>query len=423
MINGNSSKLTRRRFCQGALASVSFLACGGSGLLVSAAPFAMQDGKQDFDLLVKGGTVIDPAQKLHAPLDIAVRDGKIVEVSMDIPAGRARQVVSADGKIVTPGLIDIHTHVYDGVGIQGLNPDHFHLPRGSTTIVDAGSAGYLTIAGFRKYIVNASATRVFAMVDIGSLGLVNGINHAMENLENVDAKATAQAVIDNKPATVGVKARLSKVVAGNNDMECLRRTRQAAETSRVPMMIHVGDTYSPLKDILAMLRKGDILTHYLHGEAHGVLDANGKIFPEVLEARQRGVIFDVGHGAGHFSFEIAEKVHQLGFLPDTISSDVTTRTVNGPAYDLPTTLSKFLYVGMSLEDVIRTATIQPAHVFNYGAELGSLRAGVVADIAIFEVRQGQFEFTDSEGKKRTGVQKLIPAGTVRAGKLYKPVAS
>src|SRR5262249_51476079 len=155
----------------------------------------------------------------------------------------------------------------------------------------------------------------------------------------------------------------------------------------------------PLQDILALLRKGDILTHYLHGEAHGVFDANGKMLPEVLEARQRGVIFDVGHGSGHFSFDVAEKCMQAGFHPDTISSDVTTRTMNGPAYDFPTTLSKFLYLGLPLDDVIRMATIQPAHAFNYGVDLGTLRPGGVADIAIFELHSGSFEFTDSHGKK------------------------
>lgn len=289
MSNADSVPMTRRCFCQGALAAgVPLIALGGAELLARSAPSLQQTGNQNFDLLIKGGTVIDPAQNLHVPLDVAVRNGKIVEVSKDIPANRGRSVVSAKDKIVTPGLIDIHTHVYEGVGIQGLNPDRFHLVRGTTTVVDAGSASYLTIAGFRKYIISPSATRVYALVDIGALGLVAGINHAMENLENVDAKAAAQAVNDNKPVTVGIKARLSKSVAGANDLEGLRRTRQAAESSGVPMMIHIGDTYSPLKDILALMRKGDILTHFLHGEAHGVLDANGKILPEVRKRASEG---------------------------------------------------------------------------------------------------------------------------------------
>ena len=259
MSNGKSDEMTRRRFCQDALATgVPLIAFGGASFFAPSEAYSQQNGAQDFDLLIKDGTVIDPSQKLHAHLDVAVQNGKIAAVSANISANRARSVLSAKDKMVTPGLIDIHTHVYEGVGIQGLNPDRFHLTRGSTTIVDAGSAGYLTISGFRRYIANPSATRVFALVDIGSLGLINGIAHAMENLENLDAKATAQAVIENKPVTVGVKARLSKAVAGDKDMEGLRRTRQAAEAAGVPMMIHVGDTFSPLPDILALLRKGDV---------------------------------------------------------------------------------------------------------------------------------------------------------------------
>lgn len=421
MSSGKFDELTRRRFCQLSAAGLPLMVLGSGTPGVFAT--AKQNDQQEFDLLIKGGTVVDPSQKLHAPLDVAIRNGKIAELSKDIPASRARSVVPAKDKIVTPGLIDIHTHVYEGVGLQGLNPDQFHLVRGSTTIVDAGSAGYLTIAGFRKYIVTSSATRVYALVDIGALGLIAGINHVMENLEWVDPKAAAQAVKDNKPVTVGVKARLSKTVAGDQDMEGLRRARQAAEASGVPMMIHVGGTYSPLKDILALMRPGDILTHYNHGEAHGVLDSNGKLLPEVWEARQRGILFDVGHGSGHFTFEVAEKCIERGFLPDTISSDVTTRTINGPAYDFPTTLSKFLNLGLTIDDVVKMATINPAKAFNYGVELGTLRPGSDADIAVLEVRPGTFEFTDSEGKKRTGKEKLFPVATVRAGKLYNAIAS
>ena len=413
--------ITRRQFCRLSAAGLPLLAAGSGLLAHTAAP--KQNGERDFDILIKDGTVIDPSQRLHALLDIGIKNGKIVDVSKDIPSGGARTVIPAKDKFVTPGLIDIHTHVYEGVGLQGLNPDRFHLTRGSTTVVDAGSAGHLTIAGFRKYIVIPSATRVYALVDIGALGLVNGIRQSMENLENVDPKAAAQAVNNNKPATVGLKARLSRSVAGDKDLEGLRRTREAAEAANVPMMIHVGDTYSPLKDILALMRPGDILTHYLHGEEHGVLDSSGRLLPEVLEARRQGILFDVGHGSGHFSFELTEKCIEHGFLPDIISSDVSTRTMNGPVYDLPTTLSKFLHLGLSLDDVVKMATTNPARAFNYGADLGTLRTGSDADVAIFELRQGSFEFTDSHRTKRTGTQKLFPFSTLRAGKLYQPIES
>jgi len=286
-------------------------------------------------------------------------------------------------------------------------------------VVDGGSAGYTTIAGLRKYIGSASQTRVHALVDIGTLGLVAGISGTMENMAYVQPKETAEAVKSNKPFTVGVKVRLSKAVAGSQDMEGLRRTREAAEAAGVPMMVHIGDTYSPLRNILDQMRKGDVLTHCFHPEPHGLLDGSGKILPEVLEARQRGIFFDIGHGSGHFGFDVAEQCLQQGFLPDTISSDLSARTLNGPVFDLLTTLSKFFSLGLRVDDVIKTATINAARTFDFGLPLGTLRQGSEADVAILELRDGSFAFTDSLRKDRTARQKLFPVQTVRAGKLFE----
>ena len=413
--------LTRRQFSKwivgsGLLASGNFRVAGESPR--SASRGAEQAATQDCDLLIKGGTVIDPGQNLHAPLDVAVKDGKILELSPDIPAARALRLVSAKGKIVTPGLIDVHVHVFEGVGPTGLNADQYCLGRGVTTAVDAGSTGYADIAGFRQYVIKPSATRVYALVDIGARGTILGLIGNYANLDWVNAQLTARAAEANKPDVVGIKVRLSREITGSNDLEILKRALEAAKLSHLPLMVHVGDSYYPLPEILVQMRKGDVLTHCFTGRPHGPLDANGKIIPEMLDCRQRGVLFDVGDGGPHLDLDVAEKCLQQNFLPDTIGTDLGGLSYNGPVYDLVTELSKFLLLGLSVDQVVERVTVKPTRMFNFGVELGSLRPGAVADITILEVREGSFLFTDSTGKKRTGRQKLQSAAAVRAGKLY-----
>jgi dihydroorotase len=413
--------LTRRQFSNlilgsGLLASSNFEAAGAPSL--SPAQGAEQAATQDCDLLIKGGTVVDPGQNLHTPLDVAVKDGKILELSPDIPAARALRVVSAKGKIVTPGLIDVHVHIFEGVGPTGLNADQYCLGRGVTTAVDAGSTGYADIAGFRQYVIKPSATRVYALVDIGARGTVLGLIGNYANLDWVNAQLTARAAETNKPDVVGIKVRLSREITGTNDLEILKRALEAAKISHLPLTVHVGDSYSPLPEILRQMRKGDVLTHCFTGRPHGPLDANGKLIPEMLDCRQRGVFFDVGDGGTHLDLDVAEKCLQQNFLPDTIGTDLGGLSFNGPVFDLVTELSKFLLIGLSLDQVIERVTVRPTRIFNFGVELGSLRPGTVADITILEVREGSFLFMDSTGKKRTGRQKLQSAATIRAGKLY-----
>jgi dihydroorotase len=412
------SVLTRRQFSRlivgsGLLASSKFEAAGASpsqGAEQAAAP--------DCDVLIKGGAVIDPGQNLQAPLDVAVKDGKILELSPDIAAARAVRVVSAKGKIVTPGLIDVHVHVFEGVGPTGLNADQYCLGRGVTTAVDAGSTGYADIAGFRQYVIKPSATRLYALVDIGARGTLLGLIGNYANLDWVNAQLTARAAETNKPDVVGIKVRLSKEITGSNDLEILKRALEASRISQLPLMVHVGDSFSTLPEILVQMRKGDVLTHCYTGRPHGPLDANGKIIPEILDCRERGVLFDVGDGGPHLDLDVAEKCLQQNFLPDTIGTDLGGLSYNGPVYDLVTELSKFLLLGLSVDQVIERVTVRPTRMFNFGAELGSLRPGAVADITILEVREGSFLFTDSTGKKRTGRQKLQSAAAIRAGKLY-----
>jgi dihydroorotase len=405
--------LTRREF------SRDFLV-GGSGLLASGRlsvgefqASTNQSAKLDCDLLIKGGTVIDPGQGLHSALDVAVKDGKILMVSRDLPEAGARNVVSAKDKIVTPGFIDIHVHCFDGISF-GANADRTCLGRGVTTVVDAGSVGYPMIAGFIKYVVKTSMTRIVVLLDISALGITVGIKDTMKNLDWVNPELTAKAAQDNKPTVVGIKVRLQQTIQGDKDLECLKRALEAAEATHLPLMAHVDNPYSPLPDILKMLRKGDVFTHFMNGNPHGVLDANGKILSEVLEARQRGVIMDPAEG-NHLSFDVAEKCLAQKFLPDTISTDLVNQSKFGPVYDLPTEVSKYMALGIGLEKVIEMVTANPARLFDYGLPLGTLKPGSEADIGIFEVQDGNFEFMDSAQRKRTGRQRLVNRAVVRHG--------
>jgi dihydroorotase len=414
--------LTRRQFSK-LLAGSPLLAApvlGGAGAALPSS--ASQDMNQALslsrDLLIKGGTVIDPSQKLHALLDVAVKDGKIQQVAPDIPADGTRNVISAKGKYVSPGLIDVHVHVFEGIGPTGLNADQYCLGRGVTTAIDAGSAGYFAIAGFRQYVIKPSATRLYAMIDIGARGTLMGLTGNYTNLDWVNPQRTAQAAEANKPDVVAIKVRLSKTITGSNDMEVLKRALQAAELSHLPLMVHVGDSFSPLPQILRQLRKGDVLTHCFTGEPNGPLDANGKMIPEMLECRDRGVFFDVGDGGAHLSLDVAEKCLKQNFLPDTIGTDLGGISYNGPVYDLVTEMSKFLLLGMTLDQLIERVTLQPTRIFSLGAEIGTLRPGAVADITILDLREGNFTFGDNVSKNRTGRQKLQSTAAIRAGKTY-----
>jgi dihydroorotase len=378
-----------------------------------------------YDLLIKGGKVIDPSQGLEAELDVAVRGGKIASVAPAIPEGQAGQVIRALGKIVTPGLIDIHTHVFPYVGPYGIEPDPYCVRRGVTSVIDAGTSGAFTFPAFRRFIIERAATRVRALLHVVSIGMVAGSTPDMGELEDLRycvPKLAVETANQNRDLIVGFKIRFSEHYTGPNDLEGMRRGRAAADEAGLPIMIHIGGSYTPLNEFLALMKKGDVVTHSFNSHPHGLLDASGKLTPEVVEARGRGVLFDVGHGAGSFSFEVMEKCLGQGFSPDTISSDLYSANINGPVYDQLTTLSKFLVLGMSLRDVIARATVNASRVFNFGAEIGTLKPGAAADVSVLELKDGEFTFTDSDGKTRTGRQKLEAVTTVKGGKVFEPTA-
>jgi dihydroorotase len=379
-------------------------------------PAPPQTANEKFDLLIEGGTVIDPSQNLNGQLDVAIKDGKILEVSKNIAKDRALKTVSAKDRIVTPGFIDMHAHCYDGVSI-GMNADRYCLGRGVTTVLDAGSSGYATFPNFRKYVINTSTTRIVALLHISPIGTIM-YDGGLANLSWLNPELTAKMATDNKPVVIGIKIQLSKAISGANDLEALKRALQAAELAHLPLMVHIDDPYSPLPDILKSLRKGDVFTHVYNNHTHGILDANGKIIPEAREARERGVIFDPAQGQTHFSFDVAEKCIQQGFLCDTISTDLTIVTVERRVFDLPTMVSKFMAIGVPLEKAVAMVTVNPASVFDFGAQIGTLHPGSEADVSIYELRDGKFEFEDSDGVKRTGQKMLASKAVVRRGQLF-----
>src|ERR1700737_1549889 len=289
--------------------------------------------------------------------------------------------------------------------------------RGVTTVVDAGSAGYTTFPNFRKYIINASTTRIVALVNIGAIGAAMGPG-SLQNLDWVNPQLTAKTAVDNKPIVVGIKIQLSKMITGAGDMECLKRAVEAAEIAHLPLMAHVEDSYSPLPGILNMVRKGDGYTHRFNSRTHNILDANGKIIPEAREAREPGGFFYPPQGQTHLNFDIVEKCMQQNFLPDTISTDLTIVTVEKRVFDLPTTVSKFMALGIGLDQAVAMVTSNAVRMFDYGAQVGTLRVGSEADVSIFELREGQFDFEDSDGGRRTGHQMLINKAVVRRGQVF-----
>ena len=362
-----------------------------------------------YDLLIKGGRVIDPSLGLDGIRDVAIAGGKIVAVEADI-TGDASQTIDARGKIVAPGLIDIHTHA--GRSKEG---PALLLQDGVTGWVDAGSAGADNIDQIAT-VARTGPQVGRALVNIARTGVISpaGELHDM-NAANV---ALAQgAIARHRDVVVGVKARLSENVADANDLEALRRAQEAASPFNLPVMIHIGQSYSPMRAILPLLKRGDIVTHMYAPAPNGILDEKGRLFPDVAAARRRGVIFDFGNGTlDHFDWATVERATKQGFWPDTISTDWNVMSKTTGVVDFPNVMSKFIMFGMPLSQIIACGTVNAARVFPSFDDRGTLNVGAPADVAILELRQGTFEFLDNYKGTRTGSQRLFPAGTVLAGK-------
>lgn len=376
----------------------------------------------NYDLIIKNGTLIDPAQNIHAQKDIAFSDSCVSAVSNDIPSSEARDVVNAEGCYVTPGLIDLHVHVFHGVSHFGIEPDPTCLARGATTVVDAGSAGADTFPGFRKYVINVSDTRILAQLNISSQGMLTREIGELENPDYADVDKAYRMIEQHRDIILGVKVRLTRnsIVGERAGMQPLHKAREAADAAELPMMVHPQDAWcESIDDILAVMGKRDILTHCFHDMPCGILDNNGNVRDSVHAAIERGVIFDVGHGAGSFSWDVVEKAMEQGIEPTTISSDLHVYNINGPVYDLVNVVNKFLYLGMSLDDALAKVTSVPADTILMPGQVGTLAAGAWGDAVVFEMREGEFQLVDARGKAKICRQKLEPIVVIKGGKVYR----
>ena len=369
-----------------------------------------------YDLLLKGGTVIDAAQGLNTVCDVAITDGTIAAIETDIPERTATQTVSVKDKYVTPGLIDIHTHVYYGVTTWGIRADAVCPTAGTTTVVDAGSPSWVTFPGFREFISEPAQTNILTYIHISGIGLVYGPIGEMTDIAYASPGQVAETLQQHRDITVGVKVRQGKMQVGDNGVEPLKLAIEAAERAETSVMCHIGAGV-PLPDILRLLRPGDVITHCFQGNGDNIIDEKGRIIPEAWKAREDGIIFDVGHGAGSFHYEVAQRAMEQGFISDVISTDLHTGNINGPVYDLPTTLSKLMHLGLPLADVIEKATFSAAKAIQREDQIGNLKVGTVADVAVFDVLEGEFEYFDSHGTKFIGNKKIKTELTIREGKV------
>ena len=388
-----------------------FYAATAGAAIFARTPRALA-AQAKYDLIIKGGRVIDPSLRLNAIRDVAIAGGRIAAVEARIVAGAAETAVTIDasGKLVVPGLIDIHTHAARTAEGPGLC-----LADGVTGWVDAGSMGADHIAD-TVAIAKSAPQQGRVLINIGRAGILT--EGDTMNIARADAGAARDAIAKNRDFVVGIKARLSDTVAGANDFEVLSRAQEVATSFNLPVMIHMGQTVSPLPRLVNLLKRGDIVTHMFAPPPNSIIDDSGHILPEVLAARRRGVWFDVGNGrAGHLRWDILDRVMGAGFWPDTISTDgnSTSRTTPG-VVDFPNVMSKFLSFGMTLDQVVARATVNASRVFPLFNDRGTLNVGAPADVAVLELREGMFEFVDNYENKRTGRQRLFPGGTVLGGK-------
>jgi dihydroorotase len=367
-------------------------------------------------LLLKGGEVLDPGAGLSGSVDVRVRDGLVAAVAAGLtPDGDT--VIDVAGGLVLPGLVDLHAHCFVGGADFGPRTDDLARSTGVTTWVDGGSAGAGTFEGMREWVLSRSRARILAFLNISAIGLaflkVGELNH----LPYADVDAAVGVGRDHRDLIVGIKVRNQLEVVGDAGVEPLRRAVRAADAIGGRVMLHCTNPPVPMADLLALLRPGDIVSHFLHGRGHGVLDETGQVRREVRQARERGVLFDVAHGRMHVKFPIARAAIEQGFYPDTISSDLTMGGAAGCVKDLPTTMAKFLNLGMPLAEVVRATTAAPARALDRPG-LGTLAPGSVADIAVFRLERGTFDFEDAHGEHLAGTQRLVPQLTIRAGEIW-----
>jgi dihydroorotase len=375
-----------------------------------------------FDLILKGGTVIDPAQGFHGEFDVAVQDGTIAAVAASLP-DEAQRVVDVTGRIVTPGLIDLHAHVFDGVVSNGLHPDLAGVRAGVTTVVDAGSSGSATFAAFPRHVLGGAQTEVLPFLHICQTGLAT--NPDILAAASIDLEETLKVLATYKPLIHGIKARMVSPALEILGMDMPRLAKRAARESGLPLMVHIGDTtrrYDPtvIRELLPLLEPGDIVTHLFTANPGGVLDSTGKLVPEARDLVDRGVWLDTAHGRMNFAFDVGRKVLDQGLVPHCISTDLTVPGRRQTVHSLVEMMARFLGLGFSIEQVVAMCTVNPARALGEHERLGTLAVGRQADISVLDLRDGDWLVYDTLGASLRISKAVVPVLTLKAGQIFEP---
>jgi len=379
-----------------------------------------------YDLLLKGGEVIDPSQDLHRRGDVAFRDGRVAAIAPDIAASTAEEVIDVSGYLVTPGLIDIHGHFFYRGWPGAVDPDTACLPSGVTTGVDAGSTGWGNYQALKAYILDPSDTQLYAFVHLAATGLTSLTARIgeLQNLAFAQIDQAIQCIDENRGDVLGIKVRIDHRATGEaNALPALEMAREVANATRSKMMVHVSGTPIPLVRIFDLMQPGDIATHILNGYAHHILDGNGRIRPEVREARERGIVLDVGHAGVHFDLNVGRAAVSQSFWPNTLSTDIHHPPPGRVVYDLLGVMSTFLALEMPLDAVIASVTANAAAAIDQSDELGTLRVGSIGDAVVLHLQKGEYTFVDAAQNQVQASQRLTSVLTVKDGKRWRqPVA-
>lgn len=373
----------------------------------------MSEDMHRYDVVISGGHVIDPATGLSAVRDVAIHEGLIAAIEEDIPTSAARRVIDASGQLVTPGLVDLHTHIYWGATYWGVEPDPIAARSGVTTWIDVGSAGGYNFPGFREYVANRSTVRTYAFLHLSSIGLV-APTWELANPGYWDVDLAAETVERNRDIILGIKIRIDSRTTKGVGIEPMKSARELADRVGLPLMTHISDGPPTLEELMPYLRPGDILTHCFTGRTMSICGPDGHVNPGIRALREQGLILDIGHGMGAFSWDVAEQMLADGVAPDTISTDIHQIAVQGPAYDMPTTLTKFLILGMSLEEIFKRATINPAQAIGL-EHAGRLAVGSPADVALFRVEEGSYAYYDVFMNERQTDRRIVSTMTLIDG--------
>jgi dihydroorotase len=379
------------------------------------------------DFLLKGGRLIDPASGRDGTFDLRVRDGIVDAIGADLPTDGAT-VLDVKGHIVTPGLIDVHLHLMKGLGAFGVDPDVFGVGSGVTTVVDAGSAGHSLLNIFRHYVTDNAKTRVLNYINLSTLGGVTGPGYSiLADPRLIDEEKIEKAVEVNREIVVGIKIMATGGALGAQGLKPLERARKLGDSLKLPLLVHIGESWTKdtapvhVGDVLKYLCPGDIVTHMFTVHPGGLLDGNGKLWPQVRDAKESGVLMDVGHGLHNLNFDVARRVLDQGLQPDGVSTDGHRGNRAGPVYDLPTTMAKLMALGFSLNQVIEMATVNAARLLGQVGELGAFRIGQAADISVLKLEEREWKAVDSQRGAIPAHQALVPTYAIRRDMIYEPL--